>query len=73
MTVTFTRWTAKRKAALLEDLAAGRITRGELAALEISDEELSEWLRLFAAGGKGALRVRSLRTYRSPHARGKKP
>jgi hypothetical protein len=45
------RWTPRRKAQILDDIAAGRITRAAaLEAYALSDDELDEWQRRYAGG-----------------------
>jgi hypothetical protein len=52
------RWTACRKLALLDAMDMGVISQAEAAEIyQISYEELAEWLRRRAIGGKSALRA----------------
>jgi hypothetical protein len=52
------RWTPRRKAQILDDIAAGRISRAAaLKVYALSDEELDEWRRRFAAGKLAGLKV----------------
>ena len=47
----YSRWTPKRKAKLIEGIAAKQFSREDLlAALAMSPEELGEWLRDAAIG-----------------------
>lgn len=50
------RWHISRKFKLLQDIAAGAISREEARRQnDISEEELAEWERKLAAGGVRAL------------------
>lgn len=58
------RWTPRRKAELLAQLDAGRVSFEELAQYwEISPEEIEEWRRLYAQDGLRGLRATRLQTY----------
>lgn len=58
------RWTFRRKAELVENLAAGRISPVDVAEMGISDEELAEWQRLYAEAGIKGLRATQIVSYR---------
>ena len=61
------RWVASRKAAVVQAVAAGLISRrSALETYAISDEELVEWQSAVAAHGDGALRATWLQKYRQP-------
>jgi hypothetical protein len=56
---------AKRKAAILEALACGQISRETaLANYGLSDEELDRWAELAELGGVTALRTTRVQRYR---------
>lgn len=59
------RWTFRRKADLLERLAARCISRGDVAAMGISDEELAEWQQRYAEAGIKGLKQRYRRERRA--------
>jgi hypothetical protein len=57
------RWTPRRKAAILDDIATGRISRATaLEAYALSDDELDEWQRRFAAGKLKGLKITGKRS-----------
>jgi hypothetical protein len=59
------RWTANRKAAVIEDVRDGVIdARLILAAWGISAEEYREWERAYDLHGKGALKATRLQAFR---------
>jgi hypothetical protein len=50
------RWTAKRKVELLNDIAAGDITRqGAFERFGVTEDELDSWTRRWAAFGAAGL------------------
>jgi hypothetical protein len=52
------RWTAKRKAGVIEKIRAGETSRAVVCSrFAISSEELSDWERRYETGGIRALRV----------------
>ena len=58
----YRRWTWRRKAAILAEIADGRLTAE--AAIEfygLSSDELAEWQRRYAADGPKSLRVSGAR------------
>lgn len=60
------RWTAQRKIDLMNDIAAGEITR--LAAFTrygVTDDELHAWERQWAAHGTEGLKATKLQEHRS--------
>lgn len=59
------RWTAARKAEMLDLLSSGGITEGELEEyFNISADELASWRHLYTRAGKQALRATKLQMYR---------
>lgn len=53
-----TRWTAKRKAAVIEKIRAGETSSAAVCSrFAISSEELADWERRYETGGIRALRV----------------
>lgn len=60
-----TRWVARRKAAILDAIADGRLSRGEACArYRISEAELRLWERAVACAGIPGLRVTRVQIYR---------
>ena len=63
------RWVASRKAAVVNAVNAGLISRRTaLETYRLSEEELSEWEKAVATHGEGALRTTWLQKYRQPQA-----
>ncbi len=59
------RWVARRKAAVLDAIAAGVLTRAEACArYSISEAELRLWERAVACAGIPGLRVTRVQIYR---------
>lgn len=66
------RWSHRRKAAVIEAIAAGDMTPdGACMLYALTPEELAEWTRLYHRGGRPALRVTRLHSYLSDRARSK--
>ena len=60
-----TRWVARRKAAVMEAIAAGVLSRAEACArYRISEAELRLWERAIACAGVPGLRVTRVQIYR---------
>lgn len=60
------RWVARRKAAVLDAIVAGVLTRAEACArYRISEAELRLWERAVACAGVPGLRVTRVQIYRS--------
>ena len=58
MSANFDRWTWRRKAAILAEIANGRLSIAEACLLyTVAAEELAEWQRRYAADGPKGLRV----------------
>lgn len=67
-----TRWTAGRKAELVQAVAAGMLTvRQVCTRYGVSEEEFAQWQALYALDGKRALRVTQAQRYRE-HPRPKR-
>lgn len=63
---TTTRYTAKRKAAILADITNGKITADEVCAEHnITREELDGWRKSLERSGQQGLRVTRLQHYRN--------
>lgn len=63
--VTTTRWVASRKAAILDAIAAGTLSRAEACRrYAISDAELRLWERAVRCAGTPGLRVTRVQIYR---------
>jgi len=61
------RWVASRKAAVVQAVEAGLISRGTaLDMYGLSEEEFTEWTQAVADHGVGALRTTWLQKYRQP-------
>lgn len=61
------RWVASRKAAVVQAVEAGLISRGTaLDTYGLSEEEFTEWTQAVANHGVGALRATWLQRYRQP-------
>jgi len=61
------RWVASRKAAVVQAVKAGLISRRTaLETYGLSEEELAEWEHAVAAHGEAALRTTWLQKYRQP-------
>ena len=71
------RWTAQRKAAVLEAVRSGAITVKEACRrYEISEEEFLAWLQAFEVHGVPGLRTTRIQQYRRPRfsrGRGRRP
>jgi transposase-like protein len=62
------RWTPRRKAALLNDLATGHITTEAACRLHsLSPDELAEWRRAYNEHGLPGLRTTRLQERRPAH------
>jgi hypothetical protein len=60
-----TRWVARRKAAILDAIAAGTLSRAEACGrYGISEAELRLWERAVACAGTPGLRVTRVQIYR---------
>lgn len=68
------RWTVARKAALIEDIRGGVITR-EKAQKDflLSSEELAEWTRDYDKHGESGLRTTKIYVYQNRPRQGRKP
>jgi transposase-like protein len=65
-----TRWTARRKAAVVAAVRSGRITMGEaLRRYQLSEEEFLSWQRTFEAHGLAGLRATRIQQYWSRRPR----
>lgn len=61
------RWVASRKAAVVQAVDSGLISRDEaLRIYSLSDEELSEWDTAVKEHGVDALKTTALQRYRQP-------
>jgi hypothetical protein len=61
------RWVASRKAAVVNAVASGLISRGTaLETYRLSEEELAEWETAVTQHGEAALRTTWLQKYRQP-------
>jgi hypothetical protein len=59
------RWTARRKAAVIEAIRSGEITQAwAMLEYDLSAEELAEWIKLYDTDGRPALRATRLQQYR---------
>ncbi len=59
------RWVASRKAAVVQGVEAGLVTRDwAIAAYGLSGEELDAWVALSRAHGANGLRTTALKKYR---------
>lgn len=68
------RWVARRKAAVLDAIVAGVLTRAEACArYSISEAELRLWERAVACAGIPGLRVTRVQIYRSVFESGPPP
>lgn len=68
------RWTPRRKAAVVESLLAGRITPAQVYdRYGLSTEELATWLNLYRVGGQRALSVIRIPCYRKHEKRNGSP
>jgi hypothetical protein len=57
------RWTQRRKAAVLHQIASGQLTEAQaISDYELSADELEEWCRAYAANGLPGLRTTRIRT-----------
>jgi hypothetical protein len=64
-TANIARWTAKAKAAIVEAISIGQISREEaLTTYSLTGEELDNWMDKAAKAGRPALRVTRLQFYR---------
>jgi hypothetical protein len=65
------RWTIRRKAAVLNAIANGVLTREEACQrYQLSEEELASWQRIYEAHGLPGLRSTRLQQYRGRRPRG---
>ncbi len=65
-----TRWTIRRKAAVVIAVVAGMMTRDEACRrYQLTEEELLAWQRAFEAHGLPGLRSTRLQQYRNPRQR----
>jgi hypothetical protein len=61
------RWTIRRKAAVVEAVKSGQVTRAEICRrYQISEEEFRSWQRRYEAFGLPGLRLTRLQQYRRP-------
>lgn len=68
------RWVARRKAAVLDAIGAGVLSRAEACArYRISEAELRLWERAIACAGIPGLRVTRVQIYRSVFEAGPAP
>ena len=68
------RWVARRKAAVLDAIAAGVLSRAEARArYHISEAELRLWERAVACAGVPGLRVTRVQIYRAVFEAGPAP
>jgi len=66
-----TRWTIRRKAAVVAAVRSGTITLEEvLRRYQLSEEEFFSWQRAFEAHGLAGLRATRVQQYRSRRQRG---
>jgi transposase-like protein len=64
--VNITRWTSRRKAAVVTAVAAGQISREEVCRrYQISEEEFLSWQRAYETYGLPGLRSTRLQQYRT--------
>ena len=64
---TTSRWVASRKAAVVQAVQAGLITRKEaLEKYSLSDDEFTEWETAVKEHGVAALKTTALQKYRQP-------
>jgi len=69
--VTIRRWTIRRKAAVVNAVKAGEVTREEICRrYQISEEEFLSWQRAYENYGLPGLRSTRLQEYRRPASRG---
>jgi transposase len=62
-----TRWTIRRKAAVVIAVVAGTLSRAEACRrYQLTEEELLAWQRAFEAHGLPGLRSTRLQQYRNP-------
>lgn len=60
------RWTVKRKAAVVREIDAGRLSSSEACRrYGLSYAELDRWIALHRWGGQSGLRLKCTRAYRS--------
>ena len=65
------RWVARRKAAVVAAVRAGKITMEEvLRVYQLTEEELLSWQRSFESHGLAGLRATRIQQYRNRPARG---
>ena len=61
------RWVASRKAAVVDAIAEGRLTRAAaIVRYALSEEELDGWITAEQTHGVDALRVTRIKVYREP-------
>jgi Protein of unknown function (DUF1153) len=66
-TSAIVRWTARRKAAVIEAIRNGEISLPwALIEYDLTTEEIGEWMRLYDTHGLRALRTTRLLSYRYP-------
>jgi transposase-like protein len=69
--VTIRRWTIRRKAAVVNAVKTGEVTREEICRrYQISEEEFLSWQRAYENYGLPGLRSTRLQEYRRPVSRG---